>query len=141
LEGKLCSWQSAGLQREPGQFQLSNSYGTWGGNANHGSENTIYSFNDDVTWIRGKHYLKFGGMYQLSHYNGFGVMHLRFERTFNFAENGRGATPPSPRRAGIVCITHAGWAERRAARYDTVHLAAVALLAGYFRTTGASARS
>jgi hypothetical protein len=32
--------------------------------ANNGSENTIYSFNDDLTWIKGKHTFKAGGMYQ-----------------------------------------------------------------------------
>ena len=50
----------------------SNTYSQWGGNANNGSENTVYAYNDDFTWIHGKHTLKFGGMYQLSHYNGFG---------------------------------------------------------------------
>jgi carboxypeptidase family protein len=47
-------------------------YSTWGGQADNGSENTVYSYNDDFTWIHGKHTLKFGGMYQLNHYNGFG---------------------------------------------------------------------
>jgi len=49
-----------------------NTYSTWGGQADNGSENTVYSFNDDFTWIHGKHTVKFGGMYQLNHYNGFG---------------------------------------------------------------------
>ena len=40
--------------------------------ANNGSENTIYAFNDDLTWIKGKHTFKLGGMYQRNHYNGFG---------------------------------------------------------------------
>lgn len=47
-------------------------YSTWGGQADNGSENTVYSYNDDFTWIHGKHTFKFGGMYQLNHYNGFG---------------------------------------------------------------------
>jgi hypothetical protein len=47
-------------------------YSTWGGQADNGSENTVYAFNDDFTWIKGKHTIKFGGMYQLNHYNGFG---------------------------------------------------------------------
>ena len=47
-------------------------YTQWGGNADNGSENTVYAFNDDFTWTRGKHTIKFGGMYQLNHYNGFG---------------------------------------------------------------------
>jgi hypothetical protein len=47
-------------------------YSTWGGQADNGSENTVYAYNDDFTWIKGNHTLKFGGMYQLNHYNGFG---------------------------------------------------------------------
>ncbi len=47
-------------------------YSTWGGQADNGSENTVYAYNDDFTWIKGKHTIKFGGMYQLNHYNGFG---------------------------------------------------------------------
>ncbi|HWD99343.1 MAG TPA: carboxypeptidase-like regulatory domain-containing protein [Bryobacteraceae bacterium] len=47
-------------------------YSTWGGPADNGSENTVYSYNDDFTWIKGSHTIKFGGMYQLNHYNGFG---------------------------------------------------------------------
>ena len=50
----------------------SDNYSTWGGQADNGSENTVYSYNDDFTWIHGKHTFKFGGMYQLNHYNGFG---------------------------------------------------------------------
>jgi hypothetical protein len=49
-----------------------NNYSTWGGQADNGSENTVYAYNDDFTWIHGKHSFKFGGMYQLNHYNGFG---------------------------------------------------------------------
>lgn len=47
-------------------------YSTWGGQADNGSENTVYAYNDDVTWLKGRHTLKFGGMFQINHYNGFG---------------------------------------------------------------------
>jgi len=47
-------------------------YSTWGGQADNGSENTVYAYNDDFTWIKGNHTFKFGGMYQINHYNGFG---------------------------------------------------------------------
>ncbi len=47
-------------------------YSNWGGPANNGSENAIYAFNNDTTWIKGKHTVKFGGMFQQSNYNGFG---------------------------------------------------------------------
>lgn len=49
-----------------------NNYSQWGGQADNGSENTTYAYNDDFTWIHGRHTFKFGGMYQLNHYNGFG---------------------------------------------------------------------
>jgi hypothetical protein len=47
-------------------------YSTWGGQADNGSENTVYSYNDDFTWAHGHHTFKFGGMFQINHYNGFG---------------------------------------------------------------------
>ena len=47
-------------------------YSTWGGQADNGSENTVYGYNDDVTWVKGRHTFKFGGMFQINHYNGFG---------------------------------------------------------------------
>lgn len=47
-------------------------YTTWGGQADNGSENTVYSYNDDFTWVRGPHNFKFGGAWQINHYNGFG---------------------------------------------------------------------
>jgi hypothetical protein len=50
----------------------SDTYSTWGGQADNGSENTVYGYNDDFTWIHGKHTFKFGGMFQINHYNGFG---------------------------------------------------------------------
>jgi hypothetical protein len=71
-------------------FNFSNSYGQWGGNADNGSENTIYGFNDDFTWIRGKHSFKIGGMYQLTHYNGFGRQCISGCVGFSFTETGRG---------------------------------------------------
>ncbi len=50
----------------------SDPYSTWGGEADNGSENTVYGYNDDVTIVKGKHTIKFGGMLQINHYNGFG---------------------------------------------------------------------
>ena len=47
-------------------------YSTWGGQADNGSDNTVYAYNDDFTWIKGHHTIKFGGMLQINHYNGFG---------------------------------------------------------------------
>ncbi|MBI4875753.1 MAG: TonB-dependent receptor [Acidobacteria bacterium] len=47
-------------------------YNGWGGPANNGSENAIYAFNNDTTWIHANHTFKFGGMFQQNNYNGFG---------------------------------------------------------------------
>jgi hypothetical protein len=54
------------------RLSFSEGYTTWAGTANNGSENTIYAFNDDLTWIKGKHAFKIGAMYQRNHYNGYG---------------------------------------------------------------------
>ncbi len=71
-------------------FSFSNSYGGWGGPANNGSENTVYAYNDDFTWIHRNHSFKFGGMHQLSHYNGFGRQCISGCASFSFVETGRG---------------------------------------------------
>jgi hypothetical protein len=71
-------------------------YTTWGGQANNGSENTVYGFNDDFTWIKGPHTIKFGGMYQLNHYNGFGRQCISGCVGFSYTETGKaGVTDPN----------------------------------------------
>jgi hypothetical protein len=71
-------------------------YTTWGGQANNGSENTVYGFNDDFTWIKGSHTFKFGGMYQLNHYNGFGRQCISGCVGFSYTETGKpGVTDPN----------------------------------------------
>ena len=47
-------------------------YSTWGDSAGDGSENVVYSFGDDLSWIKGKHNFKMGYLWELIHYNGFG---------------------------------------------------------------------
>ncbi len=69
-------------------FDFSNGYASWGGRANNGSENTIFSFNDDFTWVKGRHTFKLGGQYQLSHYNGFGRQCISGCATFSYTETG-----------------------------------------------------
>jgi Carboxypeptidase regulatory-like domain len=44
----------------------------WGGNGFNGSENPIYSFNDDLTWNRGRHVFKTGYLYERAPYVGLG---------------------------------------------------------------------
>jgi hypothetical protein len=71
-------------------------YSTWGGQADNGSENTTYAYNDDFTWIKGKHTIKFGGMYQLNHYNGFGRQCEAGCVGFSYEETGvAGGTNPN----------------------------------------------
>ncbi len=67
---------------------LGDTYTTWGGTADNGSENTIYSYNDDFTWIRGAHTFKFGGQFQINHYNGFGRQCEAGCVGFSYAETG-----------------------------------------------------
>jgi hypothetical protein len=61
---------------------------SWGGRANNGSENTIYSYNDDFTWVKGSHTLKLGGALQISHYNGFGRQCISGCATFSYINTG-----------------------------------------------------
>ena len=42
------------------RLSFSEGYNTWGGSANNGSENTIYSFNNDLTWIKEPAHLENG---------------------------------------------------------------------------------
>jgi outer membrane receptor protein involved in Fe transport len=60
----------------------------WGGRANNGSENTIYGYNDDFTWVRGSHTIKFGGQFQLTHYNGFGRQCVSGCASFSYLNTG-----------------------------------------------------
>ncbi len=61
---------------------------SWGGRANNGSENTIYSYNDDFTWVRGSHTYKVGGSLQISHYNGLGRQCISGCATFSYINTG-----------------------------------------------------
>jgi hypothetical protein len=71
-------------------------YSTWGGTADNGSENTVYSYNDDLTWIKGSHTMKFGGSWQINHYNGFGRQCEAGCAGFSYTETGvPGVTDPN----------------------------------------------
>jgi len=63
-------------------------YSTWGGQADNGSENTVYSYNDDFTWSKGHHTIKFGGMLQVNHYNGLGRQCEAWCAGFSYQETG-----------------------------------------------------
>ena len=70
------------------RLSFSDGYNTWGGSANNGSENTIYAFNNDLTWIKSKHTFKAGAMHQRNHYNGFGRQCISGCATFTSKETG-----------------------------------------------------
>lgn len=73
-----------------------NTYTTWGGTADNGSENTIYSYNDDFTWVRNAHTVKIGGIWQINHYNGFGRQCEAGCVGFSYTETGKpGVTDPT----------------------------------------------
>ncbi len=61
---------------------------SWGGRANNGSENTIYSYNDDFTWVKNAHTIKIGGMMQISHYNGLGRQCISGCASFSYVNTG-----------------------------------------------------
>jgi len=55
----------------------------WGGVSNGGSENTTYAFNDDMTYVSGKHTFKFGYLYERTHYNGYGFQEIMGRTNFD----------------------------------------------------------
>ncbi len=86
-KGKVC------LANVPdcGQNLLNLDFGDitgWGGRANNGSENTIFSYNDDFTMVKNAHTIKIGAMYQLSHYNGFGRQCISGCASFSYINTG-----------------------------------------------------
>ena len=89
LEEQSVPGQRSGLQPESAQSQLQRRRPfSWGGPANNGSENTIYSYNDDFTLVKGAHTFKAGGALQVSHYNGFGRQCISGCATFSYINTG-----------------------------------------------------
>ena len=108
-------------------FDFSNGYASWGGRANNGSENTIYSFNDDFTWIKGSHTFKLGGQYQLSHYNGFGRQCISGCATFSYTETGVPGGTNSERGRQPLRLAAARLRGHRVHRHHPLHRPAMAL--------------
>lgn len=86
---KICIGNVPDCDQNLVNFNFSNGYSQWGGRANNGSENAVYSFNDDISWVKGRHSFKAGGMFQASRYNGFGRQCVSGCITFDFKETGR----------------------------------------------------
>ena len=57
----------------------------WGGSGFNGSENPVYSFNDDLSWTRGKHIFKMGYLFEFAPYVGLGQQAGAGNITFNTA--------------------------------------------------------
>ncbi len=85
---KFCLGNVPDCNQNLVEYRYTNGYSQWGADANNGSENTVYSYNDDFTWIRGKHTIKIGGMYQLNHYNGLGRQCIAGCINFSYQETG-----------------------------------------------------
>ena len=104
-----------------------NNYSTWGGQADNGSENTVYAYNDDFTWIHGKHTFKFGGMFQINHYNGFGRQCEAGCVGFSYQETGvpGGSNPTAGGNAFASFLL--GLGGQRPDRHGALHRPAVLL--------------
>jgi Carboxypeptidase regulatory-like domain len=67
-----------GLRNVPGpdllfpQLNFSNDYLNWGRSEWGGSGNYLWAVNDDLTWVKAKHTLKSGFIFQEDHYDGYG---------------------------------------------------------------------
>ncbi|MGH9721193.1 MAG: carboxypeptidase regulatory-like domain-containing protein, partial [Bryobacteraceae bacterium] len=86
---KICLPNVPDCDQNLVNLRFSSGYAGWGGAANNGSENTIFSFNDDLAWIRGNHSFKAGAMFQRNHYNGFGRQDVAGRANFSFIGTGR----------------------------------------------------
>lgn len=58
-------------------------FASWAGPSDNGSDNAVYSFNDDFSWVKGKHTLKMGGLYEMVNYSGFGQQNIMGQASFN----------------------------------------------------------
>ena len=54
------------------QVNFTDGYYPWSGSAGDGSENPIFTAGDDLTYIKGRHTIKGGYLFEQIHYNGFG---------------------------------------------------------------------
>jgi len=86
---KFCAINVADCDQNLVNMNFSNDYSQWGGRANNGSENFIKQFANDVTIIKGKHTIKFGGQALYQFYNGFGRQCVSGCMTFDFKNTGR----------------------------------------------------
>ncbi|MCX6598331.1 MAG: carboxypeptidase regulatory-like domain-containing protein [Acidobacteria bacterium] len=86
---RFCAINVADCAQNLVNMNFSNGYSQWGGRANNGSENFIKQFANDVTIIKGKHTIKFGGQAMYQYYNGFGRQCVSGCMSFDFKHTGR----------------------------------------------------
>lgn len=96
---KFCIGNAPDCNYNLGRIRFDDAYTSWGADSNNGSENLIYSFADDLTWIKGKHNIKIGGMYQKGSYNGFGRQCVAGCANFGYLGTGK---------AGVTNFNDAG---------------------------------
>ena len=96
-------------------------YSTWGAQADNGSDNNIYAYNDDFTWVKGNHTIKFGGIYQETIYNGFGRQCEARLRGVQLSGNRRAGRLQSECRRQCLCFVPAGSRRQRTDRYPPLH--------------------
>ena len=58
-------------------------YATWGSSANNGTFQPLFSIKNDLSYLRGKHNLKFGYNFDKQHANGFGQQNIGGAVGFN----------------------------------------------------------
>ena len=86
-------------------------------------------YNDDFTWIHSNHAFKFGGKYQLSHYNGFGRQCISGCAAFSYTETGRaGDTNFATAGGNPFASLLLGYADSGSHRHHPLYRPAVALL-------------
>jgi len=86
---RFCAINVADCNQNLVNMNFSNGYSQWGGRANNGSENFIKQFANDVTMIKGKHTIKFGGQAMYQYYNGFGRQCVSGCMNFDFKHTAR----------------------------------------------------
>ena len=84
----------------------------WGSYSSSGSHNPLFNFNDDLTWIRGRHTVKFGATYQKNYYSGFGEQGISGGVTFDPKETGLPGVTSFTAGGGVAFASFLlGWAD------------------------------
>ncbi len=80
---KVCMINVADCNENLTMVDFSGEFNLMGGYASNGSDNIVVDFKDDMTYITGRHSLKWGYMYDNTHYNGKGEQNISGYTNFN----------------------------------------------------------